>query len=70
MALSITEAEFMALTEATKEALWLQGLVGEFGIEPQTVSIFSDNQSAIYLAKNQRYHERTKHIDVWLHFIR
>ena len=30
----------------------------------------SDNQSAIQLIKNQVYHERTKHIDVKLHFIR
>ena len=33
-------------------------------------SVFSDNQSAIHLTRNQGFHERTKHIDVWLHFIR
>ena len=70
VALSTTEAEFMALTEATKEALWLQGLIGEFGVKQDSVIILSDSQSAIHLTKNQGYHERTKHIDVRLHFIR
>ena len=70
VALSTTEVEFMALTEATKEALWLQGLIGEFGVKQDSVIILSDSQSVIHLTKNQGYHERTKHIDVRLHFIR
>ena len=68
--LSTTEVEFMTITEATKEALWLQGLVGEFGVKQEPILVFSDNQSAIHLIRNQGFHERTKHIDVWLHFIR
>ena len=32
--------------------------------------VFCDNQSEIYLAKHQVYHERTKHIHVWMHFVR
>ena len=70
VALSTTEAEFMALTEATKEALCLQGLIGKFGVKQATVPVFSDSQSAIHLSKNQDVHERTKHIDIRLHFIR
>ena len=68
--LSTTEAKFMALTEATKEAVWLKGLIEEFGVNQCTVPIFSDSQSAIHLTKIQGYHERTKHIDVRLFFIR
>ncbi|XP_031248461.1 secreted RxLR effector protein 161-like [Pistacia vera] len=68
--LSSTESEYVALTEAAKEATWLKGLINELGIEQQTVKINSDSQSAIHLCKNQVYHERTKHIDVHLHFIR
>ena len=60
----------MALTEATKEALRLQVLIEEFGVKQETIPICSDSQSAIHLTKNQGYHERTKHIDVRLHFIR
>ena len=35
-----------------------------------TVKLFCDSQSAIYLSKNSMFHERTKHIDVRLHFVR
>ncbi|GJR03668.1 retrovirus-related pol polyprotein from transposon TNT 1-94 [Tanacetum coccineum] len=67
---STTEAECMAMTEAVKEAIWLKGLLGELGIKQKFVTMHSDSQSAIHLAKNQVYHARTKHIDVRYHFIR
>ena len=69
-AMSTTEVEYMAVTEAAKEALWLTGLVRELGIQQVGVSLYCDNQSAIYMAKNQVYHARTKHIDVRFHKIR
>ncbi|XP_031258360.1 secreted RxLR effector protein 161-like [Pistacia vera] len=68
--LSSTESEYVALTEAVKEASWLKGLINELGLEQQTMVINSDSQSAIHLCKNQVFHERTKHVDVRLHFIR
>ncbi|GJT85531.1 hypothetical protein Tco_1067248 [Tanacetum coccineum] len=43
VALSTTEAEYMALTEAVKEAIWLRGLLKELGIEPNTVAVNCDN---------------------------
>ena len=70
VALSTTEAEYMAVAEAAKEALWLTGLVKELGVEQGGVQLHCDSQSAIYLAKNQVYHARTKHIDVRYHKIR
>ncbi|KAH9669014.1 hypothetical protein KPL70_021617 [Citrus sinensis] len=70
VALSSTEAEFIATTEAVKEAMWLRGLLNELWLSQKTVQVFCDNQSAIHLVKNQMYHERTKHIDVKLQFIR
>ena len=70
VALSTTEAEYMAITKAAKEAIWLQGLLRELGIGQEEITIFCDSQSAIQLAKNQVYHARTKHIDVRYHFIR
>ena len=45
-------------------------LVEELDLKQGTVPKYSDSQSAIYLTKNQDYHERTKDIDVRLHFIR
>jgi hypothetical protein len=65
-----TEAEYMAAVEAAKEALWFTGLVKELDIQQGGVSLHCDSQSAIYLAKNQVYHARTKHIDVRFHKIR
>ncbi|KAH9695612.1 hypothetical protein KPL71_022838 [Citrus sinensis] len=70
VALSTTEAEYIALTEAVKEALWLKGLVTELGLEQESVTVNCDSSSAIQLSKNPKYHERTKHADVRMHFIR
>jgi len=60
----------MALIEAMKEAIWLQGLLDNLGIDQDLLKINYDNMSAIYLPKNQVYHARTKHIDVRFHIVR
>ncbi|GJY97375.1 hypothetical protein Tco_0514285 [Tanacetum coccineum] len=70
VALSTTEAEYMALTEAVKEAIWVRGLLEELGVELNTVALNCDNQGAIHLSWNHVFHERTKHINVRYHFIR
>nr|GEX90347.1 retrovirus-related Pol polyprotein from transposon TNT 1-94 [Tanacetum cinerariifolium] len=70
VALSTTEAEYMALTEAVKEAIWLRGLLEELDVELNTVVVNCDNQGAIHLSQNQVFRERTKHINVRYHFIR
>ncbi|RVW15249.1 Retrovirus-related Pol polyprotein from transposon TNT 1-94 [Vitis vinifera] len=70
VALSTTEAEYMAMTEAVKEAIWLKGITEELAMYRGKVVVYCDNQSAIHLAKNQSFHERSKHIDVRLHFVR
>ncbi|GJV54506.1 retrovirus-related pol polyprotein from transposon TNT 1-94 [Tanacetum coccineum] len=64
------EAEYMALTEVVKEAIWLKGLLEELGVELNTVAVNCDNQGAIHLLRNHVFHERTKHINVRYHFIR
>lgn len=70
VALSTTEFEYMALTEAAKEGIWLKGLISDLGFPQDYAIIFCDSLSAICLAKDQVHHERTKHIDVRYHFIR
>ena len=70
LTLSTTEAEYMAITEAVKEAIWLQGLLDDLGVGQKQIIVFCDSQSAIHLAKNQVYHARTRHIDVRYHFVR
>lgn len=67
---SSTEAEYMALAESAKEALWLKRITCELGFPQETVEVFCDSQSAICLSKNSVFHERTKHIHVRYHFIR
>lgn len=71
VALSSTEAEYVALSMATQEAIWLRRLLSSIGFQQSTaVKLFEDNQGAIALSKNPAHHTRTKHIDVKYHFIR
>ncbi|KAH9706111.1 hypothetical protein KPL70_012113 [Citrus sinensis] len=70
VALSTTEAEYTAAAEALKEAIWLKGMATELGDEQDSVEVYCDSQSAIHLSKSQTHHEKTKHIDVKLHFVR
>ena len=71
VALSSTEAEYVAMTAACKEMVWLRQLLEDMGFkqEPPT-TLFGDNQSALSLAKNPAYHDRTKHVAIKYHFIR
>jgi hypothetical protein len=70
VALSTTEAEYVAVTEAGKEMVWLQGFLDELGKKTEKGVLHSDSQSAIFLAKNPAFHSRTKHIQLRYHFIR
>lgn len=71
VALSSTEAEYMALTEAAKEAIYLRRFLQEIGLFGNgPVLIYNDNQGSRDLAKNPTFHARTKHIDMRHHFIR
>lgn len=62
----------MAITEVTKEAVWLRRLLGELKIQDlkKSITIHGDNQGSLNLAHNPVYHGRTKHIKVKHHFIR
>jgi len=65
VSLSTTESEYVAVTHAAKEALWIRSLLSQLfpgKLDPTT--LFSDNQSTITLAKDHQYHARTKHIDI------
>jgi hypothetical protein len=71
IALSTTEAEYVASTQATKEAIWLRSLLGKiFGEFTGLTTLYRDNQSAIALTRDHQYHVHTKHIDICFHFIR
>jgi hypothetical protein len=71
VALSSTEAEYMALAHGVKEVLFLRQLLHELHrVQPTTAIVYGDNQSSIAMAKNPVHHQRTKHIDVRYHFVR
>uniref|UniRef100_A0A2N9HMZ1 Integrase catalytic domain-containing protein n=1 Tax=Fagus sylvatica TaxID=28930 RepID=A0A2N9HMZ1_FAGSY len=68
---SSTEAEYRALADTTAELLWLRWLLQDLGIDCSTaVPIHCDNRSAIQIAHNDVFHERTKHIEIDCHFVR
>ena len=71
VARSSTEAEYVSLSFATQEAVWLRRLLLSLGmgINGPTV-MFEDNNGAIDLTKNAKHHNRTKHIDIAHHFAR
>lgn len=70
VALSSTEAEYMALSSAIQEAMWLKQFQHEFWDSSKAITIFCDNKSAIDLASTDSYHARSKHIDIRHHFVR
>lgn len=70
VALSTTEAEYMALSAATQESMWLKQFEDEIFGSDRTMNIFCDNQSAINLANNNGYSARCKHIDIRHHYVR
>ncbi|KAE8698301.1 hypothetical protein F3Y22_tig00110599pilonHSYRG00009 [Hibiscus syriacus] len=70
VALSTTEAEYVAVTEASKEMVWLQSFLKELGKKQENNILYWDSQSAIYLAKNPSFYSRTKQIQLRYHFIR
>ena len=73
VALSSTEAEYIGITHATKEAIWLRALLSDL-VHPDfakhAVRLYSDNKGAMDLAHNNAFHARTKHISIRYHFIR
>ena len=71
VALSTAEAEYVALSSAAQESVWMRRLNSELGNPPEgPTTIFEDNQSTIAMAKNPQFHGRAKHIDIRHHFVR
>jgi hypothetical protein len=71
VALSTTEAEYIASCESCTEAIWLRKLIsGLFDQVPNSTIIHCDNQSCIRLSEHPVFHERSKHIEIKYYFIR
>ena len=66
-----TEAEYVALSEAAREACWLRNLYEEIGYPQESPTIIKgDNDGSIAMAKNQQFHNRSKHIAIRWHWVR
>jgi hypothetical protein len=71
VALSTTEAEYIALSVAVREAVWLRKLLTDlFDHEMDPIIIHCDNQSCVKLSENPVFHDRSKHIEIKYHYIR
>ena len=71
VALSTSEAEYIALSYAVQEAIWLKSLLTSVGVVvDKPIIIKEDNQGAIAIAKDPVKHTRAKHIDIRFHFLR
>ncbi len=71
VALSSTEAEYVALSSAAQQAIWLRRLLTELSVNTSAPTpICEDNQGAICLASNPIAHKKSKHIQIRHHYIR
>ena len=71
VALSSTEAEYVAAALTTKEGIWIKTIIEELDIfKLSEMKIYCDNQSCIKLAENPKITDQNKHIRARHHFIR
>lgn len=68
---SSAEAEYRGVANAVAETTWIRNLLHDLGIHlPKATVVYCDNISAVYLSSNPVQHQRTKHIEIDLHFVR
>jgi hypothetical protein len=70
VALSTTETEYVGAGQCCVQLLWMRQTLRDFGYNLSKVPLLCDNESAIRMADNLVEHSRTKHIDIWHHFLR
>ena len=70
VALSSTEAEYMSMSDCSRQVMWIKSLFSELGYNIGPVDLMVDNKGAIFLAKNPAQEKRSKHIDIRYHYVR
>jgi hypothetical protein len=73
VALSSMEAEYIAASEAVKEAVWLKEFLSSLKIVDSVnkpVTVYCDNQAALKVSRDPRFHSKSKHIEGRYHYIR
>ena len=69
VALSSTEAKYMALSDTSQQIAWIQSLFNELGYQLRQIPVCTDNQGSIFIRSNLVQERRTKHIDICYHYI-
>ena len=70
VALSSTEAKYMALSDCSQQVVWIKNLLNELGINVRAIPINGENQGSIFIGSNPTQEKRSKHIDTHYHYIR
>jgi hypothetical protein len=70
VAFSTAEVEYISTESCCAQLLWMKQTLLDFGLKFEEILILSDNESAVKVATNPVQHSRTKHIDIWHHFLR
>ncbi|GJW15953.1 hypothetical protein Tco_0020086 [Tanacetum coccineum] len=70
IAISSTEAEYIALSGGCAQILWMRSQLTDYGLRFNKIPLYCDNKSSIALCCNNIQHSRSKHIDIRYHFIK
>jgi hypothetical protein len=70
ISLSTVEVEYIAACSASCEAIWIWKLfTGFFDLEMEDTMILCDNRSCLNMTENLVFHDKSKHIEIWYHYI-
>ena len=70
VSLSIAKVEYIVAGSCCAQLLWIKKLLHDYGITQDIMYVFCDNMSTINLSKKPVQHSKSKHIEIWYHFIR
>nr|GEV67014.1 hypothetical protein [Tanacetum cinerariifolium] len=70
VATSTTKTEYVDAAHFCRQVLWIQNQLLDYGFNIMNTKIYIDNESTICVVKNPVFHTKTKHIEIWHHFIR
>ncbi|KAF7768406.1 hypothetical protein Agabi119p4_7649 [Agaricus bisporus var. burnettii] len=70
VALSSTEAEYMAISDCLQQLIWVSQLLTEIGFEIQTPMLYGDNMGSLFWSTSEVQEKRSKYIDIRFHYIR
>jgi hypothetical protein len=70
VSLSTAEAEYIAAGSSCSQLVWMKQMLEEYDVQQSVLTLYCDNLSAINISNNPIQHSKTKHIDIWHHFIR